>query len=86
MAANIEEQLIEKARALPPDKQMKLLEYADDLARPQNGGVSSVKKPTIWEMVEDIIREVPEGAWDEVPRDGSLNVDHYLYGAPKRKE
>jgi hypothetical protein len=57
MAANIEEQLIEKVRALPPDKLKKLLEYAEDLARPQNGGVSSVKKPTIWEMVEDIIRE-----------------------------
>jgi hypothetical protein len=36
-------------------------------------------------MVKDVILEVPAEAWEELPKDGSRNVDHYLYGAPKRE-
>ena len=27
----------------------------------------------------------PAGTWDNVPTDLWANIDHYLYGAPKRK-
>jgi hypothetical protein len=27
---------------------------------------------------------VPQSSWDELPRDLSANVDHYVYGLPKR--
>lgn len=39
---------------------------------------------TLWQKIEDIVRQVPDEAWEEVPKDGSANVDHYLYGAPKK--
>ena len=30
------------------------------------------------------IREsVPESEWENVPKDGSINYKHYLYGHPK---
>ena len=85
MAADIEQELIEKVRALPLEKQKKVLSYAEEL-RQQNGGEGSpVEDLTIWEMVKDVILEVPAEAWEELPKDGSRNVDHYLYGAPKRE-
>jgi hypothetical protein len=27
---------------------------------------------------------VPQRSWDQVPRDLSANIDHYVYGLPKR--
>ncbi len=85
MAADIEQELIETVRTLPLEKQKKVLSYAEEL-RQQNGGEGSrVEDLTIWEMVKDVILEVPAEAWDELPKDGSRNVDHYLYGAPKRE-
>lgn len=39
--------------------------------------------------VEDEIRKIAASApprdWERVPRDMAVNLDHYLYGAPKRK-
>lgn len=38
--------------------------------------------------VEDVLRqlanEIPSDEWKKVPRDLSSNLDHYLYGTPKR--
>lgn len=79
MAANVEEVLIDKIRTLPLEKQREVLDLVEDLARP-----ATPERRTIWEKVEDIIKEVPPEAWDGLPPDGSLNVDHYLYGAPKK--
>jgi hypothetical protein len=28
-------------------------------------------------------RQVPEEEWSKIPTDFSINLDHYLYGAPK---
>jgi len=32
----------------------------------------------------DLAREIPEKEWENLPADLSYNLDHYLYGAPKR--
>lgn len=86
MAANVEQELIEKVRALPPEQQEKVLNFVHDLQH-QVASQSEGNDPrtTIWSKVEEIIKEVPPGAWKELPTDGSLNVDHYLYGSPKRE-
>ena len=39
----------------------------------------------IWEIIEEIADSAPPGTWDDVPTDGSVNHDHYLYGAPKQE-
>jgi hypothetical protein len=38
----------------------------------------------IWEIVEEVNTKLPKDTWENVPSDGSINLDHYLYGAPKR--
>jgi hypothetical protein len=38
------------------------------------------------EQVKAIQAQVPPEEWDKLPHDGSINHDHYLYGAPKLEE
>ena len=77
---NLEQIIIEKVHAFPPEKQQKLLEYAESLDETEQ----EAKHETLWEMVKDLVEEVPKEAWDELPTDGSINVDHYLYGHQKK--
>ena len=46
------------------------------------GDFDPAAKP-IWEIAEEIRKSVPRAEWKKLPKDGSINVDHYLYGHPK---
>ena len=52
---------------------LEIPEQADDAAQ---------EKP-IWEVAEDLVRDIPEEALNAVPADGAAHHDHYLYGTPK---
>jgi len=86
MAANLEGQLIDKVRALPPNKQQEALRLLDTLASgassESNG--TAVDRRSIWEVVDEINAALPADTWENIPTDGSINIDHYLYGAPNR--
>lgn len=86
MATNIERILVEKVRALSPEKQQELLGIVETLEREfVSGEMADQDHRPIWEVIEEISSQAPMAAWDDVPTDGSINVDHYLYGAPKRQ-
>lgn len=74
----IQQAVIEKLALLSLESQQKVLAYAEELAHPQTDG------QTLWDMIQECTKDVPPEAWEEVPADGALNHDHYLYGAPKR--
>jgi hypothetical protein len=38
----------------------------------------------IEEVLAALASQVPKESWDNVPDDLADNLDHYLYGAPKR--
>lgn len=40
----------------------------------------------IWEVVADLGKTIPDEEWEKLPRDLSINIDHYLYGAPKKPQ
>ena len=87
MAANLEDQLIDKVRALPPNKQQEALRLLDTLASgasSEPNGTGMDRRP-IWEVVDEINASLPADTWADVPTDGSMNLDHYLYGAPKQQ-
>lgn len=42
--------------------------------------------PPIWQVAAEIAKQVTDAEWANVPKDLARNVDHYLYGAPKKKE
>jgi hypothetical protein len=87
MAANLEDELIDKVRALPPDKQQEALRLLDTLASvasSEPNGTGMERRP-IWEVVDEINASLPADTWENVPTDGSINLDHHLYGAPKQQ-
>ncbi len=85
MAANLEDQLIDKVRALPPDKQQEALRLLNSLAAGTSSEERGVDRRSIWEVVDEINAGLPADTWENVPTDGSINLDHYLYGAPKQQ-
>ena len=38
----------------------------------------------IWEIAEELTRDIPAEEWKSLPSDLIDNLDHYLYGWPKR--
>jgi Arc/MetJ-type ribon-helix-helix transcriptional regulator len=38
----------------------------------------------IWEVAVEIRKSVPAEEWDTPPTDGAEQLDHYVYGTPKR--
>lgn len=83
MSANLEQAILEKIQALPDKKQEEVLALVDQMLKDGLPRISENARP-IWEIIEEIANEAPPGTWDEVPTDGSVNHDHYLYGAPKQ--
>lgn len=81
---NLEQKLHERIRNFPPEKQLKMLEYADVLEEAETGDVEEF--PTLWDIVKDFVEKVPEDVFDEIPSDASINVDHYLYGHSKKEQ
>jgi hypothetical protein len=78
MSTDVEQLLIERVRELEPQQQQRVLEFVEGLTGKARTGES------IWEKIQERVKNVPPEAWADVPRDGSVNVDHYLYGAPKK--
>jgi len=86
MAANIEDKVIEKLRGLPESRQAEVLKYVEELASEANRKNGDASQPVaIWDKIEAIMRDVPDEVLASIPTDGSINVDHYLYGAPKKQ-
>ena len=38
----------------------------------------------VWERVLENMRHVPDEVFDRIPADSSEQLDHYVYGTPKR--
>jgi hypothetical protein len=39
---------------------------------------------TIEEKIIQLAAQIPDGEWDQLPADLSDNLDHYVYGIPKK--
>ena len=52
-----------------------------DLGHPLQVGTDD--RP-IWEVIQDIMKDVPSEDMAALPKDGASQVDHYLYGHSKR--
>jgi hypothetical protein len=53
--------------------------YAEEAA----GHPQKPHKP-IWELFEEASRTIPDEELDRLPTDLAAQVDHYIYGTPKR--
>lgn len=46
---------------------------------------SSANNNPILQMIDEITAEVPLQEWDQLPKDFSQQLDHYLYGVPQQE-
>ena len=60
-----------KVAAMPP-----LAEWTPEQKR--HGGLWTLK------MIQEACADIPPEEWDDVPTDYSEQLDHYLYGTPKK--
>lgn len=72
------EALVTPQKALPRDTPVS---RSEDMGEPATAAAVSDEVLT---MVEAIWRDVPEEDLAKLPPDFSANLDHYLYGTPKR--
>jgi hypothetical protein len=84
MSANLEQAILKKLQALPDNKQVEVLALVDEMLKETHEPSLPKNVRPIWEIIQEISSQAPPGTWDDVPTDGSVNHDHYLYGAPKR--
>jgi hypothetical protein len=84
MSANLEQAILEKLQSLPNSKQQEVLALVDEMLKETHEPSSPKNVRPIWEIITEIANQAPPGTWDDVPTDGSVNHDHYLYGAPKK--
>jgi len=75
MQTDVIQAIVKKVNTLSVEQQEKVLEFVENL-EPQ--------RKTLWEMWQKHLKEIPQEELDEIPPDASLNLDHYLYGAPKK--
>lgn len=84
MNPTIAQQVIEAISVLPEEKQRKVLEYVIQISETETA--EKPKKRKFLQEIEEIMSQLPKEAFEGYPTDGSLNHDHYLYGAPKREQ
>lgn len=67
-----------------PDGKIKRIEMVEKLQiiSKERAEFDAAAKP-IWEIAQEIGKSIPQKEWEKVPKDSSINVDHYLYGHRK---
>ena len=75
MQTDVVQTIVEKIKVLSAEQQEKVLEFVENLGPPRR---------TLWEIWKEHLKDIPEEELDKIPTDASVNLDHYLYGAPKK--
>ncbi len=69
-------------RARAAAEGLSLEEWILRLAEP--AGNSGRTRTPIWEAIDERMRRVPREDLEALPKDGASQIDHYVYGVPKR--
>lgn len=71
-----------QARGLTVEQYLvELVDQARPLPLPDKKEVDT--RP-IWELIQDNMKNVPPEDLATLPKDGASQIDHYIYGQPKR--
>jgi hypothetical protein len=84
VAANLENTIQEKVKALPPEKQQRVLSMVEEMLSEKEATQGRDGVRPLWEIAEEISSQVPLEEWEKLPVDGAEQHDHYLYGSPKK--
>ena len=73
---------IERTQALPEEEQDRVARVMlHEIETVTQNGDESVTK-SVWEIIQDAFKDIPEEEWEKLPKDGAAELDHY--GTPKR--
>ncbi len=78
MSVNLQQAIQEQARILSEDEMHQVLNFMNRLRKKET------KPQTIGGLIDECFKDVPSEVMDKLPEDASLNLDYYLYGAPKK--
>jgi hypothetical protein len=67
--------IAEKAGRLSAEQQDRVLQFVETLEPPRR---------TLHEIWLEISKDAPNDLFENIPTDASFNLNHYLYGAPKK--
>jgi hypothetical protein len=73
-----------KGELSPQGKPLRVIQVAELQFQPVREPPYDSGATPIEDVLRELAREVPGDEWDRLPRDLSDNLDHYLYGTPKR--
>lgn len=76
--SGLSEEIQAKLQLLPSAQQQQVLDFVEFLVQ------KTQSDRPIWEEILELAAQVPEEMWEQMPTDGAVQHDHYLYGAPKR--
>ncbi|MGK7874699.1 MAG: DUF2281 domain-containing protein [Xenococcaceae cyanobacterium] len=76
--STIAKTVMDKLNKLPLEQQQEVLDFVEFLAQ------RSIPRQSIWDKIEARMAQVPPEVLAELPADASENLDHYLYGTPKK--
>ena len=66
---------------------MTLEAFAERVLRERVQGTTTSAKMDdrpIWEVITNLMKDVPDEVFDRLAEDGASQVDHHIYGLPKR--
>ncbi len=75
MQTDITKKIVGKIQVLSDEQKEKVLEFVETLEPPRR---------TPWQIWQEHLKDIPEEVLEKIPTDASQNLDHYLYGAPKK--
>jgi hypothetical protein len=75
MQTDIIQTIVERVKGLSTEQQAQVLEFVQNL-EPHG--------KTPWKIWQEISKDIPPEEFESIPTDASVNLDHYLYGAPKK--
>lgn len=79
MQTDVAETIFERVKVLPEAEQQKVLEFVTELQAEEETSLQS-----LFRKIAERGKNIPDEVWAKMPRDGSEQHDHYLYGAPKK--
>jgi hypothetical protein len=91
---SVKEQLLHEIEHAPDSMVEEVLNFCLLLKQQQQAKMAESEPSTssetgiasLLDLVAQIHAQVPPEEWEKLPRDLSINHDHYLYGCPKVEE
>lgn len=79
-------ELLAEARRAASEEQREADELVSDAVRRylRERTPPAASEQPIWETITDLVKEIPDEVFDRLPKDGASQIDHYIYGLPKR--